>query len=501
MATLEINGRKVEVDDSFRSLSPEQQQATVEEIAAALPQATAEPQKPDYRGDGLAGTRLGAAITGAAQGVTFGLADEAKAKLWEMFGHGDYDSNLEQNRNVLDQMREEDKIATYGGELAGAMLLPGAAAKSSLTVGRNALRLGAAGAASGGEGGFGPRMQSAAVSGAVGGAVGAAAPYAVQAVTRGLDKRATRKAIDVAADAAASPAGVKAQSQAAFAAAREKGAVINSDAAMPLVNEIAEIKTLHKRFTPDANGLIDDILADLSKGKVPLEALEDLHRSAGMAVNNNRMARPQDAAAAGEIGKKIDEFLMNLPDDAIASATGDARGAVDAFREGRRLWKSFRNSERLQEVIANAEMKDNPALAIKNGFRSILSNKNKRATYSAAELQVMRQVVDDTKAGSWVQRLIGYGTGLSRQVAAVAAGSAVGGHVGAALGSMAATKLGSMAKNAASDTALASADRAARFSATGGQYALPAPAQAASFGNALRHAPMPSAVGANWLTQ
>jgi hypothetical protein len=48
---------------------------------------------------------------------------------------------------------------------------------------------------------------------------------------------------------------------------------------------------------------------------------------------------------------------------------------------------------------------------------------------------------------------------------------------------------------------LASADRAARFSATGGQYALPAPAQAASFGNALRHAPMPSAVGANWLTQ
>ncbi|MEM9392795.1 MAG: hypothetical protein AAGA38_02995 [Pseudomonadota bacterium] len=38
MTVLEINGRKVEVDDSFRALSPEQQQATVEEIAQSLGQ-------------------------------------------------------------------------------------------------------------------------------------------------------------------------------------------------------------------------------------------------------------------------------------------------------------------------------------------------------------------------------------------------------------------------------------------------------------------------------
>lgn len=36
MATLEINGRRVQVDDSFRSLSPDQQQATVEEIARSM---------------------------------------------------------------------------------------------------------------------------------------------------------------------------------------------------------------------------------------------------------------------------------------------------------------------------------------------------------------------------------------------------------------------------------------------------------------------------------
>lgn len=45
MATLNINGRRVKVDDAFLKLSPDQQQATVEEIAGQLdaPQQSAEP--------------------------------------------------------------------------------------------------------------------------------------------------------------------------------------------------------------------------------------------------------------------------------------------------------------------------------------------------------------------------------------------------------------------------------------------------------------------------
>jgi hypothetical protein len=50
MTTLMINGRKVQVDDSFLSMSPEQQNATVDEIAASLggnqPQQTAPEQAP-----------------------------------------------------------------------------------------------------------------------------------------------------------------------------------------------------------------------------------------------------------------------------------------------------------------------------------------------------------------------------------------------------------------------------------------------------------------------
>jgi hypothetical protein len=191
---------------------------------------------------------------------------------------------------------------------------------------------------------------------------------------------------------------------------------------------------------------------------------------------------------------------MSLPDEAIASNVAGKDEAVETFRQARTLWKQLRKSEKLQEIVANAELKDNPALAIKNGFRSILTNKSKRATYSAAELQVMRQVVSDTRAGNWVQRLIGYGTGLSRQVVATTAGHALGGPAGAAIGSMVATKIGSVAKEAASDTALAAGDRAARFVAGGGRYALPPPSDAMFLQNALRRANQPAAVGANSLS-
>lgn len=53
MATLNINGRRVKVDDSFMSLSPEQQNATVDEIAGQIgvqPASKEEKPKGSYRG-------------------------------------------------------------------------------------------------------------------------------------------------------------------------------------------------------------------------------------------------------------------------------------------------------------------------------------------------------------------------------------------------------------------------------------------------------------------
>lgn len=74
MATLTVNGRQVTVDDSFLKLSPEQQEATVNEIAASLPSPGAPaPQQPST---GSAAGAYAADIGKAgAAGLARGTAD------------------------------------------------------------------------------------------------------------------------------------------------------------------------------------------------------------------------------------------------------------------------------------------------------------------------------------------------------------------------------------------------------------------------------------------
>jgi hypothetical protein len=515
MATLEINGRRVEVDDSFRSLSPEQQQATVEEIASSLGAARQQPPERNFRGDS-AGSSVDAALIGAARGVTFDTADEIRAGVraaadWigNPFKLGDgqdfgpaYDRHLEFARGMQDQVREENPLSAFAGEMAGAALIPGGAMKAGASTGVNALRMGLAGGAAGGlygfgagEDGFASRAGSAGVGALVGGTVGAATPFALKPVQRALDNRATRKAVDAAADAAPDPSALAGRSRALYQQAENAGVVVKAGAMRPLLDDLSGIGALDEDFTPDALKVIGRLTSKLEAGDLPLGELEALHRKAGLAITKNRVSNPADAAAAGAVAQKVDEFMMNMPDDAIAANVAGKDEAAGVLREARQLWKQYRNSQRLQEVVANAEIAENPAGAIRSGFRTILRDPKKRATYSPAEQQVMRQVISESKAGNWVQRMIGYGTGLTRQVVATSAGYGVGGPIGAALGSAAATKVGSMAKDAASDAALAAGQRAARFSATGGQFVRPDPVMLPG-ANPLSRFALPSSAGA-----
>lgn len=91
MATLTIEGKKVKVDDSFLSLSPEEQAKTVDEIAAQIGVTAPAAESPESiatrEGLSRASTEFfkpqsnptDSFVRGAADTMTFGLADEAAA--------------------------------------------------------------------------------------------------------------------------------------------------------------------------------------------------------------------------------------------------------------------------------------------------------------------------------------------------------------------------------------------------------------------------------------
>lgn len=165
MPTLNIQGQKVNVDDSFLHLSPDEQSKTVDEIASHLgvqPAASSAPQTPYERatagmGYGPAAARpspvrtpdqeqalsnqvgvqssmsgangaVGASLTGAVQGMPIvgpallGLEKRAAAGLATLGNGQSYDQNLQRAQDITGAAQSAHPNYTTGGEVAGAVV-------------------------------------------------------------------------------------------------------------------------------------------------------------------------------------------------------------------------------------------------------------------------------------------------------------------------------------------------------------------------------------------
>lgn len=226
MPVLNIEGRRVRVDDAFLSLSPEDQQATVEDIAKQMgigagqkvDPATNQPSGvPQYVPPGVAGYdpktgevarqygMPGSAAMGAADVTTLGFGDEAAAGAGYLLDrlpggqHRDYGTILGEIRGDQRAARDENPGSYLAGQIAGALAGGTALANSGLSLSANAIKSGAGlgktalasgieGAVLGGIQGagsgedLGGRISSAGLGFGLGGALGAGVPLAVAGV-------------------------------------------------------------------------------------------------------------------------------------------------------------------------------------------------------------------------------------------------------------------------------------------------------------------------------
>lgn len=212
MPTLNIQGRRVKVGDEFLSLTPEQQNATVEEIAASLNLQPETPesqesqqlrselsqitQKASPENKGGIGREIDSFVRGAGDIMSFGLADELAAAGGAATGiggeFGDYDRNLRVQRIIQDQRDMADPKASTAGRIAGGITQGVGMAKNGLSllgnvpasaglgakVGAGALEGAAYGGAYGlGSGeGVSDRLAQGAGGAAAGGLIGGAVP-------------------------------------------------------------------------------------------------------------------------------------------------------------------------------------------------------------------------------------------------------------------------------------------------------------------------------------
>jgi hypothetical protein len=316
----------------------------LEDSTAAGGAATAVPVSNETWGAYLAG--LGRA---AAQGVSFGTADEIEAGVRTGGGViGNYDETLSSVRDGNKQFHEAHPVASTVAEIAGGIALPGAGGVKLAARGAEALGGGIAaraasratvggveGAAYGfgtGEGGFDQRVDHAAMPAAIGAGAGVAAPAvaaviapAAGAIRRGADNALARFGNEGAANRVAD---------------REVRRAFEQDASIGGRSVADEVATARSKAS---SGDITGTLAD--SGGDQVRALAS--KASSESVGGQRLLRETrdtiDAQRPGDVhyekgvykdapivSKELDDLLANNP--AIADANKLALRELKSLR-------------------------------------------------------------------------------------------------------------------------------------------------------------------------
>lgn len=413
------------------------------------------------------GEKVGSFLNKGGESMTMGLiGDEASAAVESLLPGVDYAGRRDHYRQQEAQFEESNPGMALAADIGGAMAAPlgalGAVGKGAGWIKRAAASGGATGLLSGiygameGEGGFENRMADAKSDAALGGAIGAAIPLLGAGVQRVANSRATSKAIKEAVESAPSTRELREAGQAAYRAVDDAGVAIKPEAARGLFDSLTD--------SMRANGLDEGASAlNLSPGAkrltevmqeaVPDDApvsfglLDQIRRKAGVPASN--LGNKLDQSLGTQAIEGLDDFINNLPADAVAS--GNADDLPQLVNTARDLWAKMSRSQVIDDAIEAADggYVSGSASGLRNQFARILRNKKLSRGFSEAEKKMMKRVVE----GTLPERLIHLAGGGLGQLFTIGGGYGTGGLLGAAAGTGIASQAGKLSEKIASKNA------------------------------------------------
>lgn len=468
MATLEIGGKRVQVDDGFKSLSPEAQQQMVQQIAAQIGVAAAPPAP--------AGQGFGNNIAQqAGDGVFFGFGDEISARLNAMTGYdaatgtyGNRTTYADQLAAVRAQERQfeaEHPVLAPVAEVGGALVTAAVPAGLAMRGGSLASRVGAAGLAGAAQGaayGFGEgegladRTEKAKWSGLFGGVIGGAAPLVGAGARKLVEKVGEGRALRAAAKGAPSIDELRARANAIYAEADKVSNLPRPALADALAGTLEEANRLglDDMLHPSASRVAVKMSeAGAKEGPVGFRELDILRRQAQVPAGNVTNRSEQ------AIGSRMIEGIDGYMDDAspsLASALGEARD----------MWSRMRKAETIQRMMDTGDAYlSGKSSGIRNQARSLVKNPKASRGYTAAEKAALTRLANP----GLLEAALHYASGGLGQMATVGAGGSMGGIPGAlAGGAVAAT-----ARKASEAITTRKAQLVQALIANGGEVALP----------------------------
>lgn len=196
---------------------------------------------------------------------------------------------------------------------------------------------------------------------------------------------------------------VKSLATDAYKVAAEKGGVLKSQFIDNLIGKASEFDKqtkIGKALTGSSPiSQIKEALAPFKGKKLDLASLQEVDEVLGDKID--------DYVENGVIKKaglpllKLQSSLREMIDSASPEIIEGGKQGFESLREARALWSKAAKLRDIEKIITRAEMTDNPATAIKTGFRTLFSNSNRFKYFNQEEKKLIKEaaksgIVTDT---------------------------------------------------------------------------------------------------------
>lgn len=398
-----------------------------------------------------------------ADGMTVGIAPYVRGAVRGAFSDKSIGEEIAAERQDQARRREERPVASFINEAGGGMLTGGGLANAGITMSRFAPQgasLATRSAAIGGDAAVMGGVNAAAEgrdpgTGALTGfALGAGANAGLEklagGIARGLRQRQVRNAAPQTGD-------IKAAQKAAYKAFDAEDVAVSSKAGQRLISDANDRLAglaLSRRQNSRAFSYLDDIAEHTQRADgVSIRTLENINSNIKADLRGG--AQGSERTALREVSDAIDDFFEGASQNDVV-AGGNMTKAYSVLRGARANTRKLKKAELLDDVFTRAEAAaSGDANGIRQGLRSILRDKKKRAMFTKEELEAMRSAVGGGPIGSVLRQFGKLGIAMNH-----GGSNALGAAIGAGLGGAAMGPVGSVAVPAAASLARAGSDAA-----------------------------------------
>jgi hypothetical protein len=220
---------------------------------------------------------------------------------------------------------------------------------------------------------------------------------------------------------APTPSDIKVMAQQQYAVRDADGAILQpnvSDKFLKSTDSISSQTDIGRELSGDSifTDTVNRLKKTLNGKPITLKDADEVDDFLSDRISETFITNPAQSQKIQEL-KRLFRDSINPENLSDADIVGGKVG-LNSWREGDKLWQAQSKLREIDKIVTRANMTENPATAMKTGFRNLYMNAKKTRGYSAEEMKLLEKAAQSGAAseilgalGSRLGQIISLGSG------------------------------------------------------------------------------------------